>query len=193
MMQPEEGTVRAHSLNIVRIGGVPAGLAETLVMRLSRRVALPCRVAATDLQGELPWLAERPNQVDADALLRRLEEEARGGGAFLVGLAAVDLAIPIFTFVFGRARHRGSAAIVSVHRLAPEFYGLPPDLEVTLRRATDEVVHEVGHLAGLRHCHDHACIMHFAASVEAVDLRGPAFCPACRSDLPAHLLADARD
>jgi archaemetzincin len=170
----------------VRIGPFPEGLAEDLAASLSRRVPAPCQVRASPLDAEVPWLPDRQGQVDADALLERLEA-AEEDGAVLVGVTSLDLAIPIFTFVFGRARHDGRAALVSLARLRPEFYGLPADPALTERRAVAEILHELGHVSGLRHCEASSCLLRFAASVEAVDLRGSSFCPACEARLPAGL------
>jgi archaemetzincin len=105
----------------------------------------------------------------------------------MVGITDLDLAVPVFTFVFGRARERGRAALVSVARLDPSFYGLPADAELRLARTVLEILHELGHLAGLRHCADQACLMRFAGSVAAVDLRGSAFCAGCSERLPRWL------
>jgi archaemetzincin len=171
----------------VKIGPLPEGLAEDFAARLSRRVPAPCRVLGSSINPEVPWLADRQEQADADALLSRLEAEPADDGAVLVGVTSLDLAIPIFTFVFGRARHDGRAALVSLARLQPEFYGLPADAGLTARRAVDEILHELGHVGGLRHCEDSACLLHFAATVEALDLRGSSFCPACEARLPPDL------
>jgi archaemetzincin len=45
----------------------------------------------------------------------------------------------------------GTAAVVSSHRLANEFYGLPKDARRFHERTAKEVVHELGHLFGLVH------------------------------------------
>jgi archaemetzincin len=119
-------------------------------------------------------------------MLERLEALA-SAGVVVVGIAAVDVAIPIFTFVFGRARQGGRACLVSLARLEPAFYGLPPDSGLLTERAVAEVLHELGHVAGLGHCRDFACLMHFAASVEKIDVRGPGFCDPCALLLPCWL------
>ena len=189
-MRPDGEPARISSIELVGIGALPPRLLEALAERLSRRVSVPCRPRPAPLAGEPARLADRNGQADADLLLQRLESESGSGGAILVGVTALDLAIPIFTFVFGRARHHGNAALVSLARLDPAFYGLPPDAEILARRAVDEILHELGHVAGLRHCDDYACLLHFSASVEKVDLRGPGFCAGCAARLPAALRRD---
>jgi len=114
-------------------------------------VAVPCQVSEAHDATELRRVPGR-DQVDADWLLGLLEARPLPAGAVAMGITALDLAIPIFTFVFGRARELGHAALVSAARLAPEFYGLAPNAALTLHRAVIEVVHELGHVGGLRHC-----------------------------------------
>jgi archaemetzincin len=169
----------------VRLVGVGRTLGvgmDDLAARLSRRVRVPCRV---DGESRIePALLPGREQGDADALLVRLEAGSALPREITVAIVAQDLAIPIFTFVFGRARQGGQAALVSLARLDPAFYGLPPDRELLTHRALVEVVHELGHVASLAHCPDAACIMSFAGSVERVDVRGADFCAACASRLP---------
>jgi archaemetzincin len=117
-------------------------------------------------------------QADADRLLKEVEGLA-ADGEVIVALTHLDIGHPIFTHFFGRARHHGSGALVSTARLMPEFYGMPEDHETTRLRATLEIVHELGHVAGLPHCDDNGCLMHFAPTVEAIDNRGQEFCRAC--------------
>src|SRR6188474_1253963 len=90
-------------------------VAEDLVSALSRRVALPCRLVSADA-GEAAWVEGR-EQLDADALLARLERQAGAGDGVLVGVTAHDIGNPIFTFFFGRARLGGRAALISLARL----------------------------------------------------------------------------
>ena len=102
----------------------------------------------------------------------------------VLGITAVDLFVPIFTFVFGEAQISGRCALVSTHRLRQEFYGLPPDRHLVDERLLKEAVHELGHTAGLRHCQDWTCVMTSSHSIDRLDLKSPDFCPACRP--PVH-------
>jgi hypothetical protein len=62
--------------------------------------------------------------------------EARGR---LLGVAAVDLFVPIFTVVFGEAQVGGACALASFYRLSEEHYGLPPDESKLRERLAKEI------------------------------------------------------
>lgn len=173
------------ALHLVSVGPLARVLVEELARRLSLHTSASWRVSSFSTDVTIPRLEDR-DQVDADALLASLEARADENGV-VVGLTAHDLAIPIFTFVFGRARRNGRAAVVSLARLDPAYYGLPTDQERFAERAVAEVLHELGHVAGLPHCHDAACLMSFAGSVEKVDVRGSDFCTDCARVLPRWL------
>ncbi|MGB9605703.1 MAG: hypothetical protein ACPL88_07485, partial [Bryobacteraceae bacterium] len=87
--------------------------------------------------------------------------------------------IPVFSYVFGEAELGGRAAVFSIYRLREEFYGLPPEPTRLLERALRELLHELGHLAGLVHCHDATCVMRPSHSVEQIDARDADYCAAC--------------
>jgi archaemetzincin len=106
----------------------------------------------------------------------------------LLGVAAVDLYIPILTFVFGEAQLGGQCAVISTYRLRQEFYGLPGDRELLRQRLAKEAVHELGHTLNLTHCDDYRCAMAPSHAVEWIDLKGSALCSSCwrkRSAAPA--------
>lgn len=185
-MESEAPRDPIRAVRLFPIGRIPDGFTEDLAARVSAVVPLPCRVHRPQ-PGEAidpPMLAGR-DQVDADGLLSRLERLAGSGGEVWMGLTVHDIGSPIFAFFFGRSRLGGRAALVSLARLTPRFYGLPEDPALTLRRATLEVLHELGHSAGLEHCREQGCVMHFAPSVEALDLRGRGYCASCAGALPA--------
>jgi archaemetzincin len=180
------------------LDGVDEMAGIELVARTSRRFTVPCRLAGAQHDLRVRWIEGR-GQVDARLLLRDLElaspdtagtADNADTAEVQVGVIQHDMAIPVFTHVFGLARHHGHTAVVSLARLRPEFYGLPPDPALVLQRAARETAHELGHVLGLGHCDDFDCIMHFAADVEHIDLRGDTFCPHCAAQLPAGWVRD---
>lgn len=182
-MRDDAPDVAFEAIEVLGLAGVSRGLLSAVTSSLSRRVAVPCRERRPPASIESPHIVGR-NQVDADGLLERIESLERPEGLLRLALTAEDIGHPVFTHFFGRARHFGDAALVSTARLDPAFYGLPSDPDQTVKRAVLEGLHEIGHLLGLRHCSDWACIMRFASNVEAIDNRGDVFCAVCGENLP---------
>jgi archaemetzincin len=109
------------------------------------------------------------------ASLGKSEREER-----VVGISDVDLYVPRLNFVFGEADMVSGTAIVSLCRLRQEYYGLAPDEALFLKRATKEIIHELGHTFGLGHCPNNKCVMHFSNSLADTDLKEALFCNKCR-------------
>jgi archaemetzincin len=103
----------------------------------------------------------------------------------VLGVSGVDLYVQGLNFVFGEAQCPGKAAVISLYRLKPEFYGAPKDERLFLERAVKEAVHELGHTFGLRHCAEPTCVMHFSLHISMTDLKRVEFCNSCRIKLKA--------
>jgi archaemetzincin len=86
-------------------------------------------------------------------------------------------------FVFGEARCPGKAALISLHRLRPEFDGRKPNDELLIERTEKEAVHELGHTLGLRHCANPFCVMHFSNSIFDTDRKQSLFCSKCQTKI----------
>ncbi len=98
----------------------------------------------------------------------------------------VDLYIPVFTYLFGEAQLNGRTALVSTCRLHEEFYAVKPNDTLLFTRTMKEVLHELGHTFGLKHCGNWDCIMHASLGVEEIDIKGEFFCDECRKVVPGY-------
>jgi archaemetzincin len=161
-------------------------ISSSTVAALGYAVAeiLPCE-PRVDRRRLNPQFALDPHrqQYWSAPILEHLEEMRPPDCDRILGVAEVDLCIPILTFVFGEALLERPPALISLHRLRPAFYGLPDDPEQTLDRATRESVHELGHTWGLVHCQEYACVMHVSRVADEIDLKGPGFCITCTATL----------
>ena len=181
------------ALQLLRVGPFEPALARELAQRLQAEFRVPCEVLSRVANPEFAFHPER-QQYHSSEILAWMESQITPATWRLLALTAADLYIPILTFVFGEARLDGKTAVVSLHRLRQEFYGLPPDPELLRERLVREAVHELGHTFALRHCDDWQCAMASSSSVEAIDVKGAALCPMCRAKIfGAHsLLAPGR-
>jgi len=165
-------------LHLVGIDPIEGGLLEQLRADLTAAFQRRCEILPMLLKSDFAFHAERQQYHSAE-LLQKLQPLAAAQTWRLLGVTERDLYIPILTFVFGEAQLEGRCAVVSVHRLRQEFYGLPADPLLLRERLLKEAVHELGHTLGLRHCESYRCAMSASHSVEWIDLKDPAFCATC--------------
>jgi archaemetzincin len=168
---------------LVPVGPVDPAFLDFLALVLPESVGIPFRIHPRALPVDAAYEPLR-GQWNAARILEELDRLEEGKEAWRVlGVADLDLFITILTFVFGLAHLGARLALVSLHRLRNEFYGLPPNPELLLARLEKEAMHELGHTARLVHCPDYACVMHFSNAVEEVDLKEARFCPTCRGKM----------
>lgn len=120
-------------------------------------------------------------QYNSTKILKKLEALKPEEYELLLGVVDEDLYVPELNFVFGEADVLAQVAVIALPRLRQEFYGLDPDRELFLLRASKEAIHELGHTCGLDHCSDTKCIMHFSNSLRDTDRKEPRFCTTCRN------------
>jgi archaemetzincin len=156
---------------------VPAEELGGLAVPLADAFRMECRVRPERL--DVAYARDlRRNQYYSTTILQAMQPLVEKG-ARLLAVTSVDLYVPVLTFVFGEAQLSGSCAVVSLHRLREEFYGLPPRDDLMRERLVKEAVHELGHTFGLRHCDDWRCVMTSSHGVERLDVKSAEFCAAC--------------
>src|SRR5688572_20146916 len=168
---------------LIVLGNVDRALVESSRQAVVRAYRVPCGVAPGTIDPAFAFHPER-GQYHSTTIVERLS--GLDAKETIVGLTEVDLFIPILTYVFGEAQMGGSSAVVSFHRFAQQFYGLPPDQALLTERLTKTVVHELGHTLGLTHCDDYDCVMAASHAVEWLDLKGSRLCEQCRCILQQH-------
>jgi archaemetzincin len=167
-------------LHLLPIGNVEDGLLKDLCPSIEEALRVSCRVLPVRLDPEFAFHGER-QQYHSSEILRRMQAFLTPDSWRMLGIGAVDMYIPILTFVFGEAQMGGPCAVVSAHRLRQEFYGLPSDRKLFRQRLVKEAVHEVGHTLQLTHCDDYRCAMASSHAVEWIDLKESALCRTCQS------------
>lgn len=113
-------------------------------------------------------------QIIADAI--NLTEQFDGK---IILITDVDIFVPVLTFIFGEAQLSGKHSIVSACRLHEEFYSGKSDDKILFERIIKELLHELGHNYGLRHCVNWDCVMHSSPGIEQVDIKGNTYCGKC--------------
>jgi archaemetzincin len=121
---------------------------------------------------------EKRKQYRTTPILSWLGGAGPGAGKVLA-VTDADLFIPILTYVFGEAQLGGTAAVVSLKRLADPAGGRA----LLVERLAKEAVHEVGHAFGLVHCGHERCVMSRSPAVREVDAKGTDLCSECRTCL----------
>jgi archaemetzincin len=169
-------------LQLLPIGEFDPRLLRELGPAMAETFRVPCEVARLRLDPEFAYHGER-QQYHSSEILQAMQRLVTRDSWRVLGVTAVDLYIPILTFVFGEAQIGGPCGLVSAHRLRQEFYGLPPNAEMLGQRLLKEAVHEVGHTLALTHCEDYQCAMAPSHAVEWIDLKDVSLCETCRAQV----------
>jgi archaemetzincin len=140
-----------------------------------------CTIIAEELPIPKETFDKTRNQYNSEAILNMVKNYAEKDETLnrILGIMDVDIFVSGLNFVFGEAECPGKAALISLWRLKPEFYGKASNMELLLERSTKEAVHELGHTLGLRHCANPFCVMYFSNSIFETDRKQSLFCNKC--------------
>lgn len=100
----------------------------------------------------------------------------------VLGVMNVDAYVDPLNFIFGIALPELSVATVYVSRLR-----IGASRKEFLTRVRKEVIHELGHVFGLRHCRNKSCVMSFSNSLIDVDKKDFRMCSTHYSELKNRL------
>ncbi len=162
---------------VVPIGSVLPELVERVVRLLREVLGLPVIVGSLGIDKANALIATR-GQYDATRLLLELREHCSSQTVRVIGITESDLCNLILDFVYGEAQVDGNVAVCSTARLRDcgETAEEPEQLQDRLAKV---VLHELGHVFGLGHCEQEACVMRQAWCVDDIDRKAATYCASC--------------
>ncbi len=159
------------------IGDLDKGLLEEVGEKISR--VFGCETEIITLLEDLDFALDiERGQYHSTPILEILANKSPPRTVRILGIAQVDLFIPILTYVYGEAQLGGKACIISTYRLKEDLSPLS-STALYHERVVKEAIHELGHTFKLRHCRDRSCIMHYCRSTRDVDLKSDQLCRYC--------------
>jgi archaemetzincin len=137
-----------------------------------------CAVVEPALPVPVEAFVKARSQYSSSVILKQVRLFAAGTSHFdrVLGVVDVDVFASGLNFVFGEAYSPGVAALISLWRLRPSFYGETGGADAFAFRVFKEAVHELGHTLGLQHCQKATCVMHFSNAIVDTDKKESLFC-----------------
>ncbi len=160
-------------------------LLQNLVTELSKRFLSKIHIIDLKINLDDFFSIDRKQYFSTQIIAEAMKFTDKFNGKVIL-LTDVDIFVPALTFIFGEAQLNGKHCILSVCRLHEEFYSGISDENLLLNRTIKEVLHELGHCYGLRHCLDWDCVMHSSPGIEEVDIKGNTFCRNCISKIEGY-------
>jgi archaemetzincin len=193
-------------IGLVPIGDFGAGgteaepsltaLAELSAAYFGCKATIVPPVPAGAIAGGVPTDQLLAGQVQAHLLEREFQKALPRGTFCTVGVTMQDLTIEkdgeVWNFVFGQASLMDAVGVFSFARYTPTFGGdrvgsAAERAKLMLRRSARVLVHETGHIFGLKHCVHFLCVMNGHNSLEESDASVMHLCPVCLRKLHSNV------
>jgi archaemetzincin len=173
--------VSEQSILIIDHGNFEKSFLNSIAASISRVYELPVTVqeSHSDLSD---FYDPTRRQYNGNELMKELDSWSTLNHTKNIGLFRVDLFNPILTYIFGQAALNGSIGVASLYRLRNEQYGIKKDDDLLLERFQKVIIHELGHMFGLVHCHVPTCVMRSSTYVEDIDQKSLHLCSKCRKE-----------
>ena len=165
-------------INVVPIHLSNSALLDDILAELSSKFNCQVKLIELEINIETAFSIERKQFFSTQMLANAINLSGNINGKILL-ITEFDLYVPALTFVFGEAQLNGKHSIVSLCRLHEELYSGISNYKLLLDRALKEILHELGHNYGLKHCLNWDCVMHASLSIEEVDIKGDKYCKSC--------------
>ena len=171
-----------QSILIIDHGNFEKAKLDFIAESISREYQLP--VSVKESHSDLSEFYDpMRRQYNGNELMKELGSWSSLNHIKNIGLFRVDLFNPILTYIFGQAALNGSIGVASLYRLRNEQYGMKKDEDLLLERFQKVIIHELGHMFGLVHCHVPPCVMRSSTYVEDIDQKEPHLCSKCRKEI----------
>jgi predicted Zn-dependent protease len=171
-------------ISIVPVNTIDADFVTRLGLCLEERFLAPFMVRAP-VRIQKHILNGVRGQLFTGALATHVAAKYPPGDGYVLTITDYDLYKTSARYIFGEGDPTTRIALVSRHRLTPEFYGESADDNVLFQRTLKESVRALGRALGLRNCHNQRCVMHHADSIFETDNRLSNLCDACEKKIRA--------
>lgn len=171
-----------RKIYLLPIGKVKIDFLNKLLLQLEERFFYKFEVLNPVPVPRNSYNSEK-DQYEAELILKGTSRYMPKDTKVLLGIVDIDIFTDKFNFTFGYTTADEKTGIVSICRLRPQYYGQEENENILHERALKEVVHELGHLLGIKHCHDKTCIMYSTSNVFDIDSKNTFLCEGCQKKI----------